>query len=157
MGLTTGQCASIQNNWVTVASNIQEYGNSLFIRYLTANPDDIEFFPDFFDEGVGSHLRFNEAFQDQTLKVMLFLSKVVACLSDIGVAACFLQDKVRTHHARGITMTQFERLLDLLPRFLQDTAGANGECADAWRVALATLLPFMREEFKRCEDDVNDD
>ena len=42
-----------------------------------------------------------------------------------------------------------QRLLDLLPRFLQETASANGPCADAWRVAIATLMPAMRDEFTR--------
>eukprot|EP00914_Ancora_sagittata_P000266 GHVO01000775.1.p1 GENE.GHVO01000775.1~~GHVO01000775.1.p1 ORF type:complete len:157 (-),score=17.00 GHVO01000775.1:87-557(-) len=152
MSLTIQQRAAIQNNWVTVASNIQEYGDSLFMRYLLAHPDDIDFFPEFAGDGFLAidQMASNEAFQNQTLTIMLFLSKVVACLTDIEVAGSLLQERVRTHHPRGITMVQFERLLDLLPCFLQDTAGANGDCADAWRMAISCLLPYMREEFARC-------
>ncbi|ELT87600.1 hypothetical protein CAPTEDRAFT_5226 [Capitella teleta] len=154
MGLTIGQRSIIQNNWVTVASNIQEYGDELFSRYLSANPGDIDFFPQFVGDGEifnFADLRSKPEFQDHTLTVMLFLSKIVACLTEIEVAGSLLQERVRTHFGRGISMAQFERMLDLMPRFLQETAGANGQCADAWRVAIATLLPFMRQEFSRCQ------
>ena len=42
-----------------------------------------------------------------------------------------------------------QRLLDLLPMFLQETAGAGGDVADAWRILIADLMPPMRDEFAR--------
>ena len=149
MVLTTAQRAAIQNNWATVKANMQEYGDALFMRYLLANPGDISFFTKFSSAGVGAQLRSNEAFQAQTLTVMNFLSQVVDSLADIDAAGKMLRERVRTHAPRGIGMSQFERLLDLLPRFLQETAGAHGPCADAWRVAIASLMPSMRDEFSR--------
>ncbi|ELU01973.1 hypothetical protein CAPTEDRAFT_216611 [Capitella teleta] len=150
MGLTTAQRAAIQNNWATVNANMQEMGDALFMRYLLANPGDIQFFPKFASAGVGAQLRSNEAFQEQTLTVFQFLGQIVAKLADLDAAGKMLQERVHSHKPRGITMAQFERLLDLLPRFLQENAGAHGPCADAWRVAIANLMPYMRSEFKKC-------
>jgi len=75
------------------------------------------------------------------------LGQIVGKLNDLDACGKMLKERVHSHKPRGITMAQFERLLDLLPRFLQETAGANGPCADAWRVAIANLMPFMRAEF----------
>ncbi|ELU11901.1 hypothetical protein CAPTEDRAFT_192931 [Capitella teleta] len=149
MGLTKAQIAAIQNNWARISNNLQDFGDTLFMRYLTIYPGDLAFFPKFEHEGVGDHLRHNADFQAQTLVVCQFLSKVIASLSDMDAAKAMLQERVRTHAPRGIAMAQFERLLDLLPRLVQDASAASGPTADAWRVAVASLMPAMRQEFAK--------
>ncbi|ELU11893.1 hypothetical protein CAPTEDRAFT_18433 [Capitella teleta] len=148
MGLTPAQVASIQKNFATINSDLQGYGNKLFLRYLGANPGDMVFFPKF--ENVAyNDLVSNSAFNAQTLVVMEFLGKVVVNLGDLNKAGAMLQERVKTHKPRSISMAQFERLLDLLPRFLQEEGKASGAVADAWRVAVASLMPFMRAQFAK--------
>nr|QYC94950.1 globin [Capitella capitata] len=149
MVLSGAQAHAIQANWKKVEAHAQDLANDLFLRYLTANPGDQALFPKFSQVALGD-LRGNADFNAQTILIVHAISNIVSNMGDLQKAADLLRERVRTHYGRHITMAQFERLLDLLPRFLQETAGANGPCADAWRVAVANLMPYMRDEFTKC-------
>ncbi|ELT93423.1 hypothetical protein CAPTEDRAFT_21927 [Capitella teleta] len=149
MVLSGAQAAAIQGNWKNVEAHAQTYANDLFLTYLTANPGDQARFPKFAEVPLGD-LRSNADFNAQTIVIVKALSAIVATLGDVQKGAELLRQRVRTHYKRNITMAQFERLLDLLPMFLQEKAHASGDVADAWRIAIADLMPAMRDEFSRC-------
>ena len=148
MVLTKAQVASIQKNWTSVETDLQGYGNKLFMRYLEANPGDMHYFPKFANTPFGK-LAYDAEFNKQTATVFEFLTQVVHHLGDIEKCNGMLRERVRTHKPREIHMAQFETLLDLMPRFLEEEAKATGATADAWRVCVATLMPAMRDEFKK--------
>ena len=149
MVLSAAQSKAIQKNWGTVKAKAQQYGNDLFIQYLSQNPGDIACFAKFRDANIGE-LRGNAEFNKQTKTVVDALTMIVENLGDLNAGCSFLRERVRTHHPRGISMAQFERLLDLMPMFLQEKAGADGQVADAWRILVADLMPEMRDEFTKC-------
>ncbi|ELT93225.1 hypothetical protein CAPTEDRAFT_229341 [Capitella teleta] len=149
MVLSGAQAKAVQKNWANVKAHAQKYGNDLFVQYLTQNPGDIQIFAKFRDANLGD-LRSNAEFNKQTKTVIDALSKIVDNLGDLNAGCSFLRERVRTHHPRGISMAQFERLLDLMPMFLQEQAGADGVVADAWRILVADLMPEMRDEFTKC-------
>ena len=151
MVLTGSQAKAIQNNWKQVRSRAQDFGNDLFIRYLAANPGDQDHFPKFCEVPMGD-LRGDKEFNHQTKLVIDALGNIVDHLDEIQKAANFLRAKARTHYKRDVTMPQFERLLDMLPMFLQEKAHADGAVADAWRIAIADLMPAMRDEFARAHE-----
>jgi hemoglobin-like flavoprotein len=148
MVLSGSQAHAIQGNWKKVRAHEQDLANDLFLRYLSANPGDQALFPKFANVALGD-LRGNAAFNEQTKTVFDALGNIVDHLGNIQEAAVFLRERVRTHYKRHISMAQFERLLDLLPMFLQEKAHASGEVADAWRIAISDLMPAMRDEFSR--------
>lgn len=148
MTLTKAQVAAIQKNWNTVETDLQGYGNKLFLRFLTANPGELHFFPKFGTQDVNK-LVFDGEFNKQTTVVFEFLTQVVKHMGDLKAASDLLRERVRSHKAREIGMAQFETLLDLMPRFLEEEAHASGAVADSWRVAIACLMPAMRDEFKK--------
>ncbi|ELU12835.1 hypothetical protein CAPTEDRAFT_219237 [Capitella teleta] len=149
MVLSSAQAKAIQANWKTVRARIQDYGNDLFVRYFIQNPGDVEYFGKFCDIPL-TEVRSNPEFQKQTKTVLEAVGKIVDNLDELQTAANYLRERVRTHHPRRISMAQFERLLDLMPMFLQEVAGADGATADAWRILVADLMPPMRDEFARC-------
>lgn len=151
MPVSGSQVKAIQANWKNVKSNAQAAGNGLFMRYLTQNPGDEDHFAKFHDVPL-DQLESNAAFNAQTKLVIDALGQIVDSLDNLQSAANFLRERVRTHFPRGIHIAQFERLLDLMPRFLEDTAGADGTVADAWRILIADLMPPMRDEFSRCHE-----
>ncbi|ELU04570.1 hypothetical protein CAPTEDRAFT_225826 [Capitella teleta] len=150
MVLSGAQAAAIQGNWKNIEAQAQEYANALFLKYLTANPGDQARFPKFAEVPLGD-LRSNADFNSQTIVIVKALSAIVANLGDVQKAAELLRQRVRTHYKRNITMAQFERLLDLLPMFVQENALAGGDVADAWRIAIADLMPAMRDEYSRLQ------
>eukprot|EP01069_Polyplicarium_translucidae_P006019 Polyplicarium_translucidae@DN2893_c0_g1_i1.p2 len=151
MVLTAAQAKAIQGNWKAVRARAQDYGNDLFLRYLAANPGDQDHFPKFAEVAYGD-LRGNADFNAQTKVIVDALGNIVDHLDNIQQAANFLRAKARTHYKRDVTMPQFERLLDLLPMFLQEKAHADGTVADAWRIAISDLMPAMRDEFARAHE-----
>ena len=149
MVVTESQVKAIQENWKTIRGRLQDYGNDLFMRYLVQNDGEQDHFSKFSSCPL-SQLRTNAAFNAQTKLVMQALGSIVDHLDDIQRAAEFLRQRVRTHNRRHIYIAQFERLLDLMPMFLQETASADGYVADAWRILIADLMPAMRDEYARC-------
>ena len=148
MVLTASQAKAIQGNWTKIAANAQDMGNELFIRYLNQNSGDQDVFLKFDDVPL-DQLKGNAAFNAQTKLVIDALGRIVGSLDNIQSAASSLRERVRTHQPRGIHIAQFERLLDLMPMFVQEKADASGAIADAWRILIADLMPAMRDEYAR--------
>ena len=148
MVLSGSQAKAIQGNWKNVRAKAQDMGNELFHRYLAANMGDIVVFPKLHDVALAV-LKGNDAYNLQTKLVIDALGSIVDSLDCVQTAAKFLRERVRTHAPRHIHIAQFERLLDLMPMFVQECAGADGAVADAWRILISDLVPAMRDEFAR--------
>ena len=146
--LTPAEITALQQNFAGVKKDIQRLGNNLFARYLYGNPADMKFFPKFADVPI-VELASNPEFNAQTLTVLEFLAQVVDNIGDGAKAKNLLRERAKTHKPRGIRIAQFERLLDLVPRFLEEEAGASGEVADAWRVLIASLMPALRDQYAK--------
>eukprot|EP01069_Polyplicarium_translucidae_P005621 Polyplicarium_translucidae@DN2819_c0_g1_i1.p2 len=151
MVLSGAQAKLIQANWKAVRGDAQAAGNALFLKYLTQNPGDEDHFAKFHDVPL-DQLEGNAAFNAQTKIVIDAIGQIVDSLDTVQKAAQFLRERVRTHYPRGIHIAQFERLLDLMPTFLEENAKADGNTADAWRILISDLMPAMRDEYARCHE-----
>lgn len=129
--MSAAEAAAIQSHWnANVKPKLQEIGDTLFVEYFAAHPEDLSHFKKFSSCS-------GPAYQAQTLAVMEYLDKVVAGLGTNG--GDLMKAKAVDHDPRGIGKPEFGRMFAFLPGFMEKHGGPGA----AWKAGGEKLLAAM--------------